>query len=48
MVSVNEASKAGFRGGEGKAGIDSRVPGVGGYMGKVSLTRSLFHVKDCG
>ena len=39
MVSVNEASKAGFPGGEGKTGgIELKVPGVGGYMCKVSLT----------
>ena len=38
MVSVNGASKAGFRDGEGKSGVESKFPGVGGYMGKVSLT----------
>ena len=48
MVSVNGASKASFRGVEGKTGgIKSKVPGVGGYMGKVSLTMIL-QVPDKG
>ena len=40
MVSANAASKAGFRGGEGKSGIDStwKVSRGGGYMGNTSLT----------
>ena len=39
MVSVNGASKAGFRGVEGKiGGIESKVSGVGGYMGNTCLT----------
>ena len=42
VMSVNVASKAGFLGGE--TGIESKVPGVGGYIGKVSLTWYLFQM----
>ena len=49
VVSVNGASKVGFRGGEGRTGKSEPAKGSGGgYIGKTSLTGNLFHVNGGG